>query len=66
MCARLSIMANKKILIPASRKRTNKRLTVWVPPDRAEALKEDAKQKGLIFSFYLEKLLEDAWSRRNV
>ncbi len=57
-------MAQKKpIAIPQSRKRTCKRLTIWVTPERADELKEDAKIKGQIFSFYLEKLLDDAWRR---
>jgi hypothetical protein len=49
-----------------SRRTGMKRLTAWVEPARLRELKKDAKQKGLIFSFYLEKLLEDAWLRRNV
>ncbi len=47
-------------------RRLRKRLTIWVLPEKCKELKQDAKLKGLLFSFYLEKLLEDAWSRRNV
>ncbi len=43
-----------------------KRLTIWVTEERAEELKTDAKDTGLRFPYYLERLLDRGWARRNV
>ena len=59
-------MVHKKpVAIPPSRKATPKRLTIWVTEQRANELKRDAKQSGMIFTSYLEKLMDRGWAQRD-